>query len=274
MKTRNIAGVECLRVILCIGIIMFHTSIPGSELFWIGIEGFWVLSAFFLVKSIYEKGNEPVKLVYKRIKRLYFPYSLLIIWATIWAVNQGKGTIRIVEDAVSHFIFMQNFAWMKEGYVTALCHMTMHTWTMSIEICLYIFMIIVLKVIKKDKWKKLFISIIVVVALCRMGLLIAGMENVITFFPLMHLDAYAIGSLSAVVYIEDSKKQSQYGAWFRRMGILAMLGCLLITMLMKRCGLYTAYTIYASSEGYLSNVIMVQIYLYAAMMWGGYCCGF
>lgn len=35
MRARNIVGIEYFRVILCIGIIMFHTGIPVSELFWI-----------------------------------------------------------------------------------------------------------------------------------------------------------------------------------------------------------------------------------------------
>lgn len=122
-----------------------------------GVEIFFVISSFFLIKKLCEVDSKEfniIKLTKHRIGRLAPVYYLVCCGAFV-VVLLIKHKIAI-KDIVLHILFAQNFNWMVTGYVSDLVPLTGHTWTLSIEVCLFLIWLIAFKVIKDTKKRCLF----------------------------------------------------------------------------------------------------------------------
>ena len=82
---KKMQHIQMLRGFLFILILAFHSFMPYSSAFWVGVEGFFLLSAFFLTKKLLSKDNISIKEQFvHRIKRLYLPYILVLFIAGIF----------------------------------------------------------------------------------------------------------------------------------------------------------------------------------------------
>lgn len=147
-EKRGIVTVEYLRAALCISIMMFHAAIPWTQLLWAGVQAFFVLSAFFVVLKLYNSEHHTISigtLFKKRIGRLYLPYLAVVALGVLFALLKREGVMSIVADTAFHLFGLQNFEWIYTGYHSAIQPMTAHTWTLGIEIWLYLIFLFLLK---------------------------------------------------------------------------------------------------------------------------------
>ena len=143
-------NVQVLRGALFLFVLAFHCGVPYASLGWAGVEAFFVISAFFLVRKLWDMETVNVKEQFvHRIRRLYPPYIAVLIVAATYALLAK----RLPYDAVPHLFSVQNFLWMFTGYSSPMQPMTAHTWTLSIEIWGGLLLLLALKYFTKNQFK-------------------------------------------------------------------------------------------------------------------------
>lgn len=142
-------SIQILRGILFLLILAFHCGAPFASFGWGGVEAFFVISAFFLVKKHWGTDTLHVKDQFvHRIKRLYPPYVAVLLVAALFALL--KKTIPV--DLITHLLSGQNFQWMMTGYSSPMQPMTAHTWTLSIEVWTGLVWLLLLRYLTKKQF--------------------------------------------------------------------------------------------------------------------------
>lgn len=265
IKGKN-SGVQILRAILFIGILSFHCGLPASQILWGGIETFLVISAYFLTKSLIRQEEVPVfKRIANRIKRLY-PQYLLVLLGAIMLCVVGKNIVPI-KDSIIHLLAIQNFNWMVTGYKSDLNFFTAHTWTLSIEIWLFILWVISFNVLKSKKNRIIFCISMIIMAISYRIVTITSIGDayVISLFPFAHADAFAIGSLMAIGIVNEDKKKTFYSI-IGIISVILLLLCIAYTANEYNVSIVEGYGLYSSSRFYLTNVFTGNIYLIFALL--------
>lgn len=78
-----------------IGIVAFHSGVPGSQMLWGGVEVFFVISGYFLTKKLSKVPASEIEVIPNikhRITRLMPVYYLLLI-GVFFVVSILKGTV-------------------------------------------------------------------------------------------------------------------------------------------------------------------------------------
>ena len=227
-----------------------------------GVEAFFVISAFFLVRKYWGGGSISVKDQFKhRITRLYPPYVAVLIVAALYALLMRA----IPFDLVTHLLSAQNFQWMITGYKSSMQPMTAHTWTLSIEVWGGLTWLLLLKWLSKDQFRKTMYAMLVVGITYRVVTVLIGADVwIISLCPLAHFDAFACGSLLAIGIKED-KVDWKIGT-LGILGLGGIVGC--ITWIAHTNGInwVAAYQLLSSSKNYLNNWFTGNIYLFISLL--------
>lgn len=189
----KITKIQIFRGFLFVIILCFHCGAPFAALGWGGVETFFVISSFFLTRKILLTGDETIKSrISHRIKRLYPPYILVLVVAVIHSFVILR---RLPTDLPILLLSLQNFMWIKTGYISPMQPLTAHTWTISIEVWMGIIWLILISKFRSRKKIKMvcFISIIVAVVVRTLSILSGLGALFITLFPLSHADAFGLG---------------------------------------------------------------------------------
>lgn len=161
-----------------------------------GVEAFFVISAFFLVRKYWGSDTINVKKQFKhRITRLYPPYVVVLIVAALYALLMKA----IPFDLMTHLLSAQNFQWMITGYKSAMQPMTAHTWTLSIEVWGGLIWLLLLKWLSRNCFKNAMYGFLLLGIIYRVATIVCGADVwVVSLCPLAHFDAFACGSLLAI----------------------------------------------------------------------------
>ena len=274
-NTRNLLTVEYLRAVLCVGIIMFHTSLPYAQMLWAGVQAFFVLSAFFMVLKL-GTPNRPIAigpLFRRRIARLYLPYLAVVALAVLYALLRRTAPLSIACDTALHGLGLQSFEWLFTGYSSPLQPMTAHTWTLGIEIWLYLVFLFLLKAVNRSQTaalKRVLILIAAGTVVYRCAAIGLGLnKNWVSLLPFAHLDAYALGGLAAIAYRENRERMRFLAARNILIGGALILASIFTTSQLHQVSFGSAYALYRTSDGYLHHIFTGQIYLYLAIFWTG-----
>ena len=168
MKRKNIIGIDFLRAIAIIAVIIYHISVkilPGG---FIGVDLFFVISGYLLANSLVgqvaKKGD--IKLfdnIKKRIKTLWPLLFLVIFVVTIYLTIFNKPVLEVShKDIIPGLGFMSNW-WLifnKIGYFDSfIANPFKHLWYISVLVQSTIIIMILFKlsyVISKDNKFSLF----------------------------------------------------------------------------------------------------------------------
>ena len=256
-------GIQVLRTLLFIAIVAFHCGLKGSSIFWGGIEIFFVISAFFFTKRIINSDYKPFLEIRHRIARLYPIYIVCLIFCLfyIFLVENIFG----IKDFIIHLLFSQNINWMVTDYKSELVNLTAHTWTLSIEIYCFILYVFAFKVFKSNKARIVFNIVAIFCAICWRTVLTltVGDEIITSVCPLAHLDAFAIGSLLALLETSSVRKKHKdiiLGTALL-LGMTIIVSCILITARIKEISFIKAFDSYKSSENYFNNAFTSNLYI-------------
>ncbi|MDH7446365.1 acyltransferase family protein [Aquimarina sp. 2201CG14-23] len=185
----------------------------------LGVSYFFVLSGFVLILAYYERGNFfGVQQFYiNRIARLlptvYLALFLYIFYETILIGNKIQ-----LDEFVINFLFIQSW------FPSLALSLNSPAWSLSVEFLFYLVFPFLLKMLYyKLSLKKIFlvITIIWVISLVILTVILntgiyksppAAIHNFTFYFPLMHINAFLIGTISAVFFlkIKDSFKSKTY----------------------------------------------------------------
>lgn len=266
-------GIQVLRAVLFIGILAFHAGVPGSQVLWGGVESFFVLSAYFLTKKLSKTPEQEFKIIPQirhRLSRLYPVYLLLII-GTLGVVVLIKNSWAIT-DFLCHLLFSQNINWMIKGYNSDMAVLTAHTWTLSIEVYLFVIWLIAFRCLRNRKqWVSFNFLVAILAIVWRVVTVIWIADPMITSLcPIAHMDAFALGSLIALRENDGAfpkRKVVQYSCLLAGLAVIAF--CISYTALSNSCSLLDAYRLYKTSSGYLNNPYTCNVYLGFSLITAG-----
>ncbi len=266
-------GIQILRAVLFIGIVAFHSGVPGSQILWGGVEVFFVISSYFLTKKLSKISASEIEVIPNirhRISRLMPVYYLLLVGAFL-VVAVLRRTIPI-GDLLIHGVFSQNIEWMITGYKSELVQFTAHTWTLSIEVYLFIIWLLAFKLMKTDRSRLLFnyVTLVCAVVWRTVTTVTIGDPMITSLCPIAHMDAFAIGSLMALSEKEQSKKMKKFSWIVGLCGICVIVGSVGITAYLNRISFSGAYSLYKSSGNYLNHALTCNVYLGFSLLTVGF----
>lgn len=225
-----------------------------------GVEAFFVISAFFLVRKYWGNTLEIKNQFKHRIARLYPPYIAVLIVASLYVLLRKL----IPYDVVTHLLSAQNFQWMITGYKSPIQPMTAHTWTLSIEVWCGIVWLFLLKLLSKKQFKIAMYVMLAVGIGYRLLTIIAGAGvYVISLCPIAHFDAFACGSLLAIGV--QSKRIDKRVGLVSIIGVVGIIACIISISIRNNLGIIEGYKRLHSSSNYLNNWFTGNIYLFISL---------
>lgn len=248
---------------------------PGyrAHKFFGGVESFFVLSAYFLTKKLSKTPKQEIKVIPQirhRLLRLYPVYLLLIIgaWGVVVLIKHSWAVI----DFLCHFLFSQNIYWMINGYNSDMAALTGHTWTLSIEVYLFVIWLIAFRLLQSRKQWVSFNFIAAITAIIWRVVTVIWIEDpmITSLCPIAHMDAYALGSLIALRENDGAfpkRKAVQYSCVCA--GLAVIVFCISFTALNNSCSLIDAYRLYKTSSNYLNNPYTCNVYLGFSLITAG-----
>ncbi len=257
-------GIQVLRAILFVGIVAFHSGVPGSHMLWGGVEVFFVISSYFLTKKLSKVSASEIEIISNikhRFARLIPVYYLVLIGAFL-VIAVIKRIFPIV-DLLTHSIFSQNINWMITGYQSPLIPFTAHTWTLSIEVYLFVVWLFAFKFLKTNRSRLIFnlVSILCAVAWRILTTILIGDPMITSLCPIAHMDAFALGSLMSLFEAGKEKVTRPLSLTLGVCGLAIIVCSICITAYLNKISFGGAYTLYKSSENYLNNALTCNVYL-------------
>lgn len=254
-------SIQVLRGVMFLAILAFHCGVPYAEFGWGGVEAFFVISAFFLVRKHWGGYTLEVKNQFKhRIARLYPPYIAVLMVASLYVLLKRA----IPYDAATHLLSAQNFQWMITGYKSPMQPMTAHTWTLSIEVWCGIVWLFLLKLLSGKQFKIAMYAMLAVGIGFRLLMIIAGASVwVISLCPIAHFDAFACGSLLAIGV--QSKRINKRVGLVSIAGIVGIIACIISISVRNNLGIVEGYKLLSSSSHYLDNWFSGCIYFFISL---------
>lgn len=257
--------IQIFRGVLFLLILAFHSSTPYANFGWGGVESFFVISAFFLVRKQWGNNELDVKKQFKhRISRLYPEYIAVLFIAVVYALLRRL----IPYDFFVHLLSAQNFYWAVTNYKSTMSPITAHTWTLSIEVWIGLLWLFFLKHFSKENFKKLALGMLLFGIVFRTGAIMAGFGALpVSLCPLAHVDAFACGSMLAICNRE--KKLGKGIAVLSALGILGIIACIAIMADRNQISFLAAYQLLSSSKNYLVGWFTTNIYLFISLFTTG-----
>jgi len=262
----KINGIQVLRGVLFLLILAFHCNAPYANLAWGGVEAFFVLSSFFVVKKYYGCNDVSIREQFKRrLWRLYPPYLVVIFLAAIYALLRRA----IPWDIIIHLTSTQNFVWMFTGYTSPMQGMTSHTWTLSIEVWTGLLWLVMLKKLSKKQFRAAMWIAWGAAAIYRIVTLVTGCNiYVMSIFPLAQFDGFACGSLLAID-IKEKRLNIRRAFAALSIGLLGLISTIVDLGKIYEISFIEAYKLLSFSRNYLINIFTAQIYAWISILSAG-----
>lgn len=256
-------SIQIFRAILFIFVLGFHCNVPFFNLGWGGVEAFFVISAFFLVKKQYGNGDISIRRQFThRIARLYPPYIVVLVVVVCITLLMKK----IPFDLPSHILSLQNIQWMFMGYSSPMSWGTGHTWTLSIEVLCGLMWLFLLKYVPKKHFKTSMIIVAIIAVIYRiMTIVFVGDVYITSLCPIAHMDAFAIGSLFAVALIEEKTIKKSPFILLMFIGIVGVILVIIDISTTNNIPMIDAYKLLSSSKNYLNGAFTGNIYLFISL---------
>lgn len=261
-------GIQILRVVLFVGIVAFHCNLPGTQIFWGGVEVFFVISSYFLTKKLSQVTSTELhmlNMMKHRIGRLIPVYYLVCIG--VFGLVLIVRRVFAIKDILFHVFFSQNINWMITGYQSDMVVFTGHTWTLSIEVYLFFVWLIAFKIIRDVRSRRIFnyFSICVAILYRIITVVCIGDVMITSLCPLAHMDAFAIGSLLAMKD-EDRHEKKVYSYCIAGCGVLLVFTSIIMTARLNDIDFIQSYCLYKTSKGYLDHPFTCNVYLGFSML--------
>lgn len=230
-----------------------------------GVEAFFGISAFFLVKKHY--GNNAFdfqKQFKRRVLRLYPPYLAVLFVAVLYAF-----LLKVIPgDFLSHLFSVQNFYWMVADYKSLMQPITAHTWTLSIEVWSGIVWLILLKRLPKKRFRYTMLVMLTVGILYRVLMIVHGASIwIISLCPVAHFDAFALGSFLAIEYNDNRLIKERRILWLLAgIGVVGIIAVVAMLANKNNTSLAKGYKLLSDSVYYLDNWFTGNIYVFISLL--------
>ncbi|SCZ81218.1 acyltransferase family protein [Pseudobutyrivibrio xylanivorans] len=263
-------GVQVLRAVLCVMIMLFHSSAGFASLFWGVTISFFLLSSYYLtIKVLSSEYISIIDQTSHRIRRLYPPYILIIIVSIVDVIARG-GNISV--EVIAYILSLQNFMWRFPFFTSveiSMGQIMAHTWTLGIEIWMGFLWTFLLVKIPRDKWKLMCYGGILWSVIWRL-LIFLGNHQITWIYsmPFAYTDAFSLGTILALEKAagNEGNKKAVVSCLI---GITGIVATWIYLSYINHRGVYDGYLLFGGPRYYLSSVITVNIYLYLGLFFYG-----
>ena len=228
---RYIPSLDGLRGLAAILVLATHYGY--SEVGWIGLEFFFVLSGFLITSILLTERNRRLgeylgRFYWRRLLRTFPAYfGFLLVCAAVYVcVRQPQGFLHVLPSLAAYWY---NFDLISNPDHQGLCLTTTHLWSMSVEEQFYLVWPLLVFVLSGANLRRVIVAIVVLIPLLRLALFayyhLNGEEDSYTTYILhlatpFHLDAFSIGAGIAVFRLTERELKLR---WFFLAG-----GCVLL----------------------------------------------
>ena len=153
---------------------------------------------------------------------------------------------------------------MINGYNSDFAVFTAHTWTLSIEVYLFVIWLVAYKFLPTSKQRKLFNCVAAIIAIMYRVITVIWITDpmITSLCPIAHMDAFALGSLLAYLETEEEKNiRKRIKNLSLILGLVVILFSIGCTALSNGCTFIDAYRLYKTSSSYLTNPLTCNVYL-------------
>lgn len=240
-----IPGLDGLRALAFLAVLGRHTD--NFQFGWAGVQLFFVLSGFLItdilirMKALFPRGDFFLKFYGRRFLRIfplyYFYLSLLVGFIVIlphlnFQPLQNELGERFWEQLRYAIAYLYDF--YRAGATSNPSHFFYHLWSLSVEEHFYIFWPLLIFLIPNHQYRRLFLSIVVLGPLLRIGVKIFVLYHPTLFgdpalaiyvLPFSHVDAFALGA-----YISQFKIPHPRLQWAVLLIVIPVVGILSQTL--------------------------------------------
>ena len=200
----KILEIQYLRAIAVLFVFLFHLdkeNFPGG---FIGVDIFFLISGFLMIKILNEKKYSLKKFYLRRIKRI-FPTLIFVLFLSIFfSANLLflDEFIFFTDSLLSSIIFYSNlFFWieLKSYFTNSEMYPLLHTWSISLEMQFYLIVpLIYLFINKFSKQNQILILLLTIIISLVLSILFSERDQ--SFYLLPHrINEFLIGSLLYLV---------------------------------------------------------------------------
>ena len=221
-----IPGLDGLRAIAFLLVFALHTGY--LEIGWVGVSLFFVLSGFLITGILLDMKKYLASKEYffkfygrrfLRIFPLYYFYLFLVVVATTWliSIRYRPNYMQIAQDQIWYAVayvydfFFATAAFQHSSFLD-------HFWSLSVEEQFYIFWPLLILRTPEKSLKKLFLGLIIMAPLFRLGFYFIHASGVFQFLaespqqviyplPFSHMDAFGFGAYISMFKIPNAKRQ-------------------------------------------------------------------
>ncbi|MCH8651102.1 acyltransferase family protein [Staphylococcus lugdunensis] len=223
-KLRYMPGLDGLRAIAVLGIIIYHLNPQWLSGGFLGVDTFFVISGYLitslLIIEYYRTGTIDLRAFWiRRIKRLipavYFMVSAVLVFILLFKPDL---IIEIKKDAIASFLYVSNWWYISQNvdYFNQFAIAPLkHLWSLAIEEQFYVFYpIVVFFLFKRFKPQKitLILWIVSLLSLVTMAIIfgVTGDSSRVYFGTDTRLQTLLLGCILAFVWNPFGLKKTKY----------------------------------------------------------------
>ena len=223
-KLRYMPGLDGLRAIAVLGIIIYHLNPQWLSGGFLGVDTFFVISGYLitslLIIEYYRTGTIDLRAFWiRRIKRLipavYFMVSAVLVFILLFKPDL---IIEIKKDAIAAFLYVSNWWYISQNvdYFNQFAIAPLkHLWSLAIEEQFYVFYpIVVFFLFKRFKPQKitLILWIVSLLSLVTMAIIfgVTGDSSRVYFGTDTRLQTLLLGCILAFVWNPFGLKKTKY----------------------------------------------------------------
>jgi peptidoglycan/LPS O-acetylase OafA/YrhL len=235
----RLPGLDGLRAVAVIGVILFHAGVVGAELGWAGVELFFVISGFLITRILLDLRPNPryLQTFYAhRALRILPVYYLMLLLSVLAATAAGRGLASL--DLPFYIVYVQNYFPQIPTAMDGGIPLTSHTWTLAVEEQFYWAWPLVVLIAGSRALRVIVIGCIIGAPVARVALLLAtgNPYAVVATLP-AQIDALAVGA--ALALAERHGVAPQVVRLYATVALVA--GALLVALLVATGGGLVAF---------------------------------
>lgn len=220
MRSRD--DLDALRFLAVTGVVFYHIGLPQAQNGFIGVDIFFVLSGFLIMKSIMnDKGQGKFSLAnfLERRSRRIVPALLLVLAINIpiiFVIFSPQDIKQVLVSYLSILLFIPNvYFWDQSGYfdTEAKEQMFLHTWSLGIEIQFYILIglyVFILSRCSKEKYLMTSLKVLSIGSFMLCALFSFWKPGANFFLLPSRIWEFTAGSIIAIYMSTNRVKQVDY----------------------------------------------------------------
>ncbi len=219
-SNQHIPALDGIRGLAIVLVLLYHCFPSlykiGTELGWIGVDLFFVLSGFLITGILLETKSRPYyfqTFFVRRVLRI-FPlyYFFLIVFFLVLPLFTTKEWLKgyqyLYENQIWYWLYVPNWLIVVDNQWPPVSKPILnHFWSLAIEEQFYLFWPFVVYFVNKKVLKNICLYLILQSLIIRNIILSTGQNDFITYvFTFARLDPICVGSLCAVLIREEGMK--------------------------------------------------------------------